>query len=80
IFRYGGKWICGLCVEAVKDENLRFQKLISPDKAMAQHLSFCSKFWALGPPQDPIMHLIRAMRRLLSRSLESPKCLRSMLT
>ncbi|GFP83781.1 hypothetical protein PHJA_000521600, partial [Phtheirospermum japonicum] len=70
--RYGGKWICGLCVEAVKDEILRCQKLISPDEAMAQHLSFCSKFRALGPLQDPVVHLIRAMRRLLSKSLESP--------
>ncbi|GFP85730.1 hypothetical protein PHJA_000716700 [Phtheirospermum japonicum] len=76
--RYGGKWICGLCAEAVKDEILRCQKLISPDEAMARHLSFCSKFRASGPPQDPTVHLIRAMRRLLSRSLESPKCLRSM--
>ncbi|GFQ03874.1 hypothetical protein PHJA_002531200 [Phtheirospermum japonicum] len=43
---------------------------------MARHLSFCSKFRASGPPQDPTVHLIRAMRRLLSRSLESSKCLR----
>ncbi|GFQ08807.1 hypothetical protein PHJA_003024700, partial [Phtheirospermum japonicum] len=53
--RYGGKWICGLCAEAVKDKILHCQK-------------------------DPTVHLIRAMRRILSRSLESPKCLRSMLT
>ncbi|GFQ06296.1 hypothetical protein PHJA_002773600, partial [Phtheirospermum japonicum] len=72
--RCGGKWICGLCAQAEKDEILRCQKLISPVEAMA----FCSKFWALGPPQDPTVNLIRSMRRLLSRSLESPKCLRSM--
>ncbi|GFQ01262.1 hypothetical protein PHJA_002270100 [Phtheirospermum japonicum] len=47
---------------------------------MARHLSFYSKFRASGPPQDPTVHLIRAMRRLLSRSLEIPKCLWSMLT
>ncbi|KAL2234831.1 UNVERIFIED_CONTAM: hypothetical protein Sindi_1215300 [Sesamum indicum] len=76
--RYGGKWICGLCAEAVKDEVLRCQTLISPDEAMARHLSFCSKFRASGPPQDPTVHLIRAMRQILRKSLESPKSLRSM--
>lgn len=76
--RYGGKWICGLCAEAVKDEIVRCQKLISPDEAMARHFSFCSKFRASGPPQDPTVHLIRAMRRVLRKGLESPKSLRSM--
>ncbi|XP_057797106.1 uncharacterized protein LOC131013108 [Salvia miltiorrhiza] len=70
---YGGKWICGLCAEAVKDEVLRCQKLISPDEAMARHLSFCSKFRAGGPPQDPTLLLIRAMTQVLRKSLESPK-------
>ncbi|KAL8458716.1 hypothetical protein ACS0TY_036285 [Phlomoides rotata] len=71
--RYGGKWICGLCAEAVKDEILRCQKLISPEEAMARHFSFCNKFRASGPPQDPTVHLIRAMRQVLRKSLESPK-------
>ncbi|KAH6790065.1 DUF1677 family protein [Perilla frutescens var. frutescens] len=76
--RYGGKWICGLCAEAVKDEILRCQKLISPDEAMARHFSFCNKFRASGPPPDPTVHLIRAVRQLLKKSLESPKSMRSM--
>ncbi|KAK6153562.1 hypothetical protein DH2020_013201 [Rehmannia glutinosa] len=76
--RYGGKWICGLCAEAVKDEILRCQKLISRDEAMARHFSFCNKFRDSGPPQDPTVHLIRAMRQVLRKSLESPKILRSM--
>ncbi|XP_075494151.1 uncharacterized protein LOC142531782 [Primulina tabacum] len=75
---YGGKWICGLCEEAVKDESLRCRKLISPDEAMARHFSFCNKFRTSSPPQDPTLHLIRAMRHVLSRGLESPKFLRSM--
>ncbi|KAL7100230.1 hypothetical protein ACP275_09G134600 [Erythranthe tilingii] len=75
--RYGGKWICGLCAEAVKDEILRCQKLISPDEAIARHLSFCNKVRASGPPQDPTVHLIRAMRRVLRKSLESPKSMPS---
>ncbi|XP_051135351.1 uncharacterized protein LOC127254333 [Andrographis paniculata] len=76
--RYGGKWICGLCAEAVKDEIVRCQKLISPDEAIDRHFSFCNKFRTSGPPQDPTAHLIRAMRQILMKSLESPKSLRSM--
>ncbi|GER45047.1 hypothetical protein STAS_21970 [Striga asiatica] len=76
--RYGGKWLCGLCGEAVKDEILRCQMLISPDEAMARHLNFCGKFRALGTPQDPTVHMIWAMRRVLRKSLESPKSPRSM--
>lgn len=45
---------------------------------MARHLSFCNKFRTSGPPQDPTVHLIRAMRHILMKSLESPKSLRSM--
>ncbi|KAG8388424.1 hypothetical protein BUALT_Bualt02G0124500 [Buddleja alternifolia] len=73
--RYGGKWICGLCAEAVKDEMLRCQKLISPDEAMGRHFNFCNKFRASGPPEDPTILLIRAMGRVLRKSLEGPKSL-----
>ncbi|KAL2555032.1 hypothetical protein Fot_08651 [Forsythia ovata] len=78
--RYKGKWICGLCAEAVNDEVLRCekQKLISPDEAMARHFSFCNKFRSAGPPPDPTPHLITAMRQVLRKSLESPKFIRSM--
>ncbi|XP_051147755.1 uncharacterized protein LOC127262931 [Andrographis paniculata] len=74
--RYGGKWICGLCAEAVKEEMLRCQKLISPDEAIARHLSFCNQFRPSDESKDinnPTVDLIRAMRRVLRRSLESPK-------
>ncbi|CAI9766061.1 unnamed protein product [Fraxinus pennsylvanica] len=78
--RYKGKWICGLCSEAVNDEVLRCekQKLISPDEAMARHFSFCNKFRFAGPPPDPTQHLITAIRHVLRKSLESPKLMRSM--
>ncbi|CAA0829458.1 Protein of unknown function (DUF1677 [Striga hermonthica] len=75
--RYGGKWICGLCGEAVEDEILRSQKLISLDEALARHISFCGKFRASDPPEDPTVHLIRAMRQVLRKSLESPKSMKS---
>ncbi|KAL2457339.1 hypothetical protein Fot_56298 [Forsythia ovata] len=73
-----GKMDLWLCAEAVKDEILRCQKLISPDEAMARHFNFCNKFRSSGPPEDPTVRLITAMRQILRKSLESPKSLRSM--
>ncbi|KAI5312688.1 hypothetical protein L3X38_041862 [Prunus dulcis] len=44
---------------------------------MATHMNFCKKFKASGPPPDPTVHLISAMRQILRRSLDSPRVLRS---
>lgn len=69
--RFDGKWICGLCSEAVQDEILKSDVvLITTEEAMAKHMSFCKKFAATaGPPPDPTPHLITAMRQILRRSL-----------
>ncbi|KAK2651906.1 hypothetical protein Ddye_011762 [Dipteronia dyeriana] len=75
--RYLGKWICGLCAEAIKDEIIRTERLMSTEEAMAKHMSFCKKFKSSGPPPDATIHLITAMRQLLRRSLDSPRGLRS---
>ncbi|CAN1828008.1 hypothetical protein LINPERHAP1_LOCUS32095 [Linum perenne] len=74
--RYNGKWVCGLCGEAVKDEIVRKkteeeENLISTDEALARHISFCKKFASL-PPVDPTLHLISAMRQIMRRSFDSP--------
>lgn len=71
--RYQGKWICGLCAEAVKDEIIRAERLISTEEAMARHMSFRKKFKSSSPPSDPTVHLISAMRQILRRSLDSPR-------
>lgn len=76
--RYQGKWICGLCAEAVKDEIVRCEKLISTEEALIRHINFCKKFNSAGPPANPAIHLISAMRQILRRSLDSPRSLRSM--
>ncbi|XP_051114759.1 uncharacterized protein LOC127240235 isoform X2 [Andrographis paniculata] len=68
--RHGGRWICGLCAEAVKDDVIR--RLISPDEAVLRHRSFCTNFQASAPPLDPAAHLIRAMSQVLRRSLVGP--------
>ncbi|XP_010261824.1 PREDICTED: uncharacterized protein LOC104600530 [Nelumbo nucifera] len=75
--RYQGRWICGLCAEAVKDEIVRSERLISTEEALNRHMNFCKKFRSSTPPSNPTEHLISAMRQLLRRSLDSPRALRS---
>nr|AFK35704.1 unknown [Lotus japonicus] len=71
--RYHGKWVCGLCAEAIKDEIVRFERLVSTEEAMMKHMNFCKKFNSSGPPPNPAVHLISAMRQILRRSLDSPR-------
>ncbi|KAI3904942.1 hypothetical protein MKW92_009912 [Papaver armeniacum] len=80
--RYQGKWICGLCAEAVKDEISRSitsssedeDKKITVEEALNLHMNFCKKFRCLSssPPPNPTKHLVSAMKHLLRRSLDSP--------
>ncbi|GAB2269019.1 hypothetical protein Dimus_003947 [Dionaea muscipula] len=71
-----GKWICGLCAEAVKDEVVRSDRLISTDEALTRHMNVCKKFRS-PPPVNPTVHLIAAMRQIMRRSLDCPKGMRS---
>ncbi|PIN21616.1 hypothetical protein CDL12_05695 [Handroanthus impetiginosus] len=71
--RYSGRWICGLCAEAVKDEIVRSEKRIGNEEALNQHMSFCKKFKNLSPPKNPTEELICAVKQLLLRSLDSPR-------
>ncbi|XP_054783099.1 uncharacterized protein LOC129290370 [Prosopis cineraria] len=75
--RYHGKWICGLCAEAVNDEIVRSERLVSAEEAMTKHMNFCKKFKTSEPPANPAIHLISAMRQILKKSLDSPRALRS---
>ncbi|KAK7275574.1 hypothetical protein RIF29_16693 [Crotalaria pallida] len=75
--RYHGKWVCGLCAEAVKDEIVRSERLVSTEEAMTKHMNFCNKFKASGPPPNPTVHLISAMRQILRRSLDNSPRVRS---
>uniref|UniRef100_A0A2P2KQW3 DUF1677 family protein n=2 Tax=Rhizophora mucronata TaxID=61149 RepID=A0A2P2KQW3_RHIMU len=74
--RYQGRWICGLCAEAVKEEVLRSDRLISTEEALNRHASFCLEF-RYSSPLSQIEHPIFAMGRILRRSLDSPRVLRS---
>ncbi|CAN1827395.1 hypothetical protein LINPERHAP1_LOCUS31924 [Linum perenne] len=76
--RYNGRWVCGLCGEAVKDEIVRRRDdemlIITTEEALTSHINFCKKFASAPPPEmiDPAIHLISAMRQILRRSLDSP--------
>ncbi|KAJ1382268.1 hypothetical protein SESBI_44400 [Sesbania bispinosa] len=66
--RYQGRWICGLCAEAVKEEA---QRDITTDEAINRHMNFRSS--TSSPPNKPTQDLIIAMKHLLFRSLDSPR-------
>ncbi|PKA49573.1 hypothetical protein AXF42_Ash004113 [Apostasia shenzhenica] len=72
--RHHGRWICGLCSEAVKDEIRRAGRLISTEEALDRHMSFSRDF---RRPIDSADYLVAAMRQLLRRSLSSERTLRS---
>ncbi|KDP33927.1 hypothetical protein JCGZ_07498 [Jatropha curcas] len=74
--RFNGRWLCGLCVEAVKDEVLRSDRLISTEEALNRHINFCNKFKS-SIPLHQTEHPIFVMSRILRRSLDSPRALRS---
>ncbi|KAJ8767471.1 hypothetical protein K2173_017515 [Erythroxylum novogranatense] len=69
--RYKGRWICGLCVEAVKYEVLRSDMLISTEEALNRHVSFCRKFKSSNTMKQT-EYPIFVMSRILRRSLDSP--------
>ncbi|XP_031274082.1 uncharacterized protein LOC116132557 [Pistacia vera] len=74
--RYKGRWLCGLCAEAVKDEVLRSDRLISIEEALDRHISFCKEFRSSSRPTET-EHPISVLGRILRRSLDSPRSLRS---
>ncbi|XP_015931603.1 uncharacterized protein LOC107457927 [Arachis duranensis] len=75
--RYQGRWLCGLCVEAVKDELLRSDTLISTEEALNRHISFCRDFRASAKPEHPLFAMARILRRSLDSSSSSPRPLRT---
>lgn len=70
--RFHGRWVCGLCSEAVKDELCRAERSITMKDAVEAHMQFCAQFNA-----NPAVNVAEAMRQLLRRRFESPQGLRS---
>ncbi|XP_022729692.1 uncharacterized protein LOC111284882 [Durio zibethinus] len=74
---FEGRWLCGLCSEAVKDETVRSEEDITTNEALDRHMKFCEQFKSSSPPANPAEDLISAMRHLLRRTLDSPRKNRS---
>lgn len=71
--RYGGRWICGLCAEAVKDEREREKIVITMDEALKRHMKFCQQFKSSSPPHKTNEDFILAVKQILFRTLDSPR-------
>ncbi|MBA0731905.1 hypothetical protein Gogos_016026, partial [Gossypium gossypioides] len=39
--KFEGRWLCGLCSEAVNDETVRSEEDITTNEAMDRHMKFC---------------------------------------
>ncbi|KAM1036130.1 hypothetical protein ACFX13_039924 [Malus domestica] len=69
--RHQDQWICGLCAEAIEDENSRSSRKINTEEAMKRHVSFCEEFRMSSPPAKPTECLISATKQLLRRTKDS---------
>ncbi|OIT28778.1 PREDICTED: uncharacterized protein LOC109212219 [Nicotiana attenuata] len=68
--KYSGKWICGLCVEAVKEEAEKNGG--KNEEALSSHMSACSKFNKFGRAY-PVLNQAKAMREMLKRNTRDGK-------
>ncbi|XP_035547513.1 uncharacterized protein LOC118348973 isoform X1 [Juglans regia] len=60
--KFDGKWLCGLCSEAVRDEVSRGKKPFGMEEAVKAHMSFCGKF-----KSNPAVRVADGMRQMLRR-------------
>ncbi|XP_048333830.1 uncharacterized protein LOC125423492 [Ziziphus jujuba] len=62
--KFNGKWLCGLCSEAVRDEVSKGKKLqqFGMEEAVKAHMSFCGKF-----KSNPAVRVADGMRQMLRR-------------
>lgn len=68
--KYSGRWICGLCSEAVKEE---MEKNGGKQKeALDTHMSMCVRFNRFGRTQ-PVLSQAEAMREMLRKSSRGPR-------
>lgn len=60
---FDGKWLCGLCSEAVRDEVNRGKKqFLCMEEAVKAHMSFCRKY-----KSNPAIKVADGMRQMLRR-------------
>lgn len=63
--RFCGRWVCGLCSEAVKEEVEK--KGVGREEAVGAHMSVCARFNRFGRAY-PVLYQAEAMREMLKRS------------
>ncbi|ESW29113.1 hypothetical protein PHAVU_002G044400 [Phaseolus vulgaris] len=60
--KFDGKWLCGLCSEAVRYEVNRGKRPFAMDEAVKAHMSFCGKI-----KSNPAVRVAEGMRQMLRR-------------
>ncbi|CAA7040054.1 unnamed protein product [Microthlaspi erraticum] len=70
--KFAGKWLCGLCSEAVSDEVSRSRKKkTTVEEALNSHVSFCGSF-SKANPAELVADGMREMLRRRSAGYLSP--------
>lgn len=69
---YCGKWVCGLCCEAVKERVGRSPNKVAMQDALNSHRDFCQEYNATTR-LNPQLSLTLSMREIAKRSLEKRK-------
>ncbi|KAL3507886.1 hypothetical protein ACH5RR_033268 [Cinchona calisaya] len=59
---FDGKWLCGLCSEAVRDEANKGKKQFGMEEALKAHMAFCRKY-----KSNPAIRVADGMRQMLRR-------------
>ncbi|GLT66279.1 hypothetical protein SLA2020_386500 [Shorea laevis] len=72
--KFLGKWICGLCAEAVKEEMEKNGGNI--EEALSTHMNTCARFNKLGRAY-PVLSQAEAMREILKKARVEGKELRA---
>jgi len=65
-----GRWVCGLCAEAVKEEHHRMGRGVPMEDALRIHMAVCIKFNKVSR-SSPALYLADAMRELLKKSSQA---------
>ncbi|CAH9132962.1 unnamed protein product [Cuscuta epithymum] len=72
---FDGKWLCGLCSEAVRDEvNNRVKKnmpLFGLEEALKAHMAFCGKYHRSNPAICVADGMRKMLRRISAANLSS---------
>lgn len=67
--RFAGRWICGLCAEAVKEEMAKNGG--RQREAVEAHVNMCIRFNRFGRTK-PVLSQANAMREILKKRVQSP--------